>query len=175
MHQLLRLWKRPYPVDDSFIAAVRAIRWFEKCGQTAAFDIPLAVQPVHSWREAMTACEARDRPDAMLDARNELTAYLHASHPREYQRWNEVTAQAKQKCVTPLSTRVWEPFARAHGYSDVLVHSTQWNVLGAIMEHEYAHCAGRPVFFLHLLEVYRSGHFPCGWVGPWPDGTLLYY
>ena len=48
-----------------------------------------------------------------------------------------------------------------------------WLERAAIMEHEYRDCAGRPEYFLHLLRVYRAGHFPCGWAGEWPAGQLL--
>ncbi|WP_233585033.1 hypothetical protein, partial [Aquabacterium soli] len=175
MHQLFRLWKKRPPIDESFIEAIGVIRWFDKCGHTAGFDIPIAAEPVHSWNEAMAACESQEGRDAMLEARNQLTSFLCAKYPKEDQRWNEVTDEAKRRCVTPLSTQVWQPFAQKRGYSNDLVHSTQWNVLAAIMEHEYEYCIGRPAFFLYLLEVYRSGHFPCGWVGSWPSGKLLYY
>ncbi len=31
---------------------------------------------------------------------------------------------------------------------------------------------GSPGFFMRLLEVYRKGHWPCGWIGEFPDGKL---
>ena len=112
----------------------------------------------------------------MLEARNAMTRFLHAHYRRRRdQQWNEITKLAKDLCVLPLARDVWKPFAEARSLGKSVVDSTSWNVLAAIMEHEYRDCAGLPVFFSHLLEVYRSGHFPCGWVGTWPAGKLLYY
>ena len=75
--------------------------------------------------------------------------------------------------VTPLAERVWRPFAERHGFGKVFVDCVSWNVLGAVMEHEYRRFQERPEFSLHLLRVYRAGHFPCGWSGEWPAGQLL--
>lgn len=154
---------------------IRAIRWFERCGQPAELDIPLVVQPVSSWREAMTACADEERLGATSDAQNATTAFLHANYARRYQRWNEIAEDAKKFCILPLQDDVWKPFAKARSLDPSFVDSTSWNVLAAIMEHAYRECVGLPVFFTHLLEVYRCGHFPCGWVGTWPAGKLLYY
>lgn len=171
-------------LDAKFLAAVEAIPWFAACGSPIEVDSPFAVQPVASWADAEAACLVQAWEDATLETRNELTAFLQQHEPtglsrlwrRGFKDWNEVTVEAKQRCVTPLTERVWLPFVREHGLSVKLVHSLQWNVLAAIMEHEYAHLDDRPTFFLHLLELYRAGHFPCGWSGgTYPSGKLLVF
>ena len=174
MHRLLRLLLGQ-PIDRRFLDAICAIRWFERCGYPAEFDVPLVVQPVWSWDEAMNACADEEREQTTLVARNAMTSFLHAHYRGRHQRWNEVTKHAKDLCVEPLKRSVWNPFAEARSLARTFVDSTSWNVLAAIMEHEYRECAGLPIFFSHLLEVYRAGHFPCGWVGTWPAGKLLYY
>jgi hypothetical protein len=171
----LQSWLGLRKVDQSFLASVRSIDWFAKTGRPAEFDIPLAAQPLYSWSEAMAAGAAEERAQTTLEARNRLSSYLHANHYREFQRWNDITDEVKRSCITPLTSQVWRPFANANNLGETLIHSTQWNVLAAVMEHEYAYCNGHPVFFEHLLEVYRSGHFPCGWAGSWPEGKLLYF
>jgi hypothetical protein len=49
-----------------------------------------------------------------------------------------------------------------------------WDALGAVMTSFYIDCKP-PTFYLKLFEVYRSGHFPCGWKGGWPQGDLLVF
>jgi hypothetical protein len=51
----------------------------------------------------------------------------------------------------------------------------QWDILAALMEHAYLGSGHRCFFFLELLSVYEAGHFPCGWIGPWPQGKLVVY
>lgn len=174
MSHLLR-FLRGQSIDRTYLDAIRAIAWFDRCGDPAEFDIPLVVQPVNSWQEAMTACDEEDRRETMLEARNAMTGFLSVHYRRSDRRWNKIAELAHDLCVLPLEREVWTPFAETRSLGNRFVSSTAWNVMAAIMEHEYRDCAGLPVFFSHLLEVYRSGHFPCGWVGSWPAGKLLYY
>jgi hypothetical protein len=171
-------------LDAKFLAAVEAIPWFDACGKAIEVDSPFAVQPVASWTDAEAACLDQAWEDATLEARNALTVFLHHKEHhglsclwrRSLKDWNKVTVEAKRRCVTPLAEKVWRPFTQEHGLSVKLVHSLEWNVLAAIMEHEYGHLDGRPTFFLHLLELYRAGHLPCGWTGgTYPSGKLLVF
>ena len=68
---------------------------------------------------------------------------------------------------------IWRPFAERQGLGKAFTDAVSWDVLAAVMEHAYRDCSGRPTLFLQLLQVYRAGHFPCGWSGDWPDGMLL--
>jgi hypothetical protein len=43
------------------------------------------------------------------------------------------------------------------------------------MQNSYLQSGNSAFFFLELLTVYESGHFPCGWQGEWPQGKLLVY
>jgi hypothetical protein len=160
-------------MDEAFAADVRAIRWFSAVGgkPLPAFNIP--ARAVASKEEALAHCSDPGWEDVTLEARNQLTGFLSRHHPDRHVAWNQITDAAKSAVVTPLATRVWQPFAERHGLDKVFVDFVSWDVLAAIMEHEYRDCTGRPVFFLHLLDVYRAGHFPCGWAGAWPKGKLL--
>lgn len=61
---------------------------------------------------------------------------------------------------------------------DVRLHDCVcWDILHGLMVWEYEDCRP-PQFGLHLLKVYESGHFPCGWIGAlkdWPHGTLVVF
>jgi hypothetical protein len=160
-------------IDHAFCDSVRAFPWFSRCGLAPTFDIPLPAQPIHTWSEAVAALSATHWTNTTIDARNAFTAYLHKRFNRQFQFWNRITGEAKGQCVEPLSVEIWRPFAMSRNANDALVHSIQWTVLAALMEHEYRACRGAPKFFLHLLDVYRDGHIPCGWEGAWPSGKLL--
>lgn len=160
-------------MDETFALELEAIGWFADCGQAPADDLPLATSPVGSWPEAIERCSDLSWEATTLEASNRLTLFLHTHHRDAYQRWNEIVAAAKQRVVTSITDRVWAPFAERHGFGRVLVDCASWDVLGAVMEHEYRCFPDRPEFFSHLLRVYRAGHFPCGWVGAWPAGHLL--
>jgi hypothetical protein len=160
-------------VDESFAQELEAIDWFAACGQSMVASFPFMVATVKSWEEAIELCSDQQWENVTLDACNELTVFLHTYHRENYLDWNVITDAAKQRVVTPLKERIWGPFAEQHGLGKGLLACVSWDVLAAIMEHEYRHCPGKPEFFTHLLQVYRLGHFPCGWSGDWPSGQLF--
>ena len=163
-------------LDQTFLADIRSIRWFAHCGERITTDIPLVVRGVTSWQKAADACTTLEYDDITLEARNRLTVFLHLHARSEYQNWNKITEAAKEQCITPLAQSIWKPFGYERGLPEGVAGHVQWDVLAAIMEHEYRHHSGRPAFFLHLLSLYRAGHFPCGWEGgPFPHGTLLVF
>jgi hypothetical protein len=122
----------------------------------------------------MAACDLQESKNAFHEASNALSSYLHANYNNRYQCWNAIVDETKMRCIAPLTQFIWQPFARAKSLDDAFIHSVSWNVLGAVVEHEYRDCRGIPVFSTCLLEVFRHGHFPCGWVDSWPRGKLLY-
>lgn len=160
-------------MDEALARELEAVDWFAACGQPLVVSPPFAVSQVGSWGEAIERCSEQSWEDTTLEARNHLTVFLHTHHRNDYRDWNTITDAAKDRIVTPLASRVWQPFAERHGLGKVFVDSVSWDVLAAIMEHEYQNCPNRPEFFLHLLRVYQAGHFPCGWSGEWPAGQLF--
>ena len=124
--------------------------------QSLAISLPFPAVPVRSWGEAIAHCTDQSWEDATLEAQNRLTEFLHKHHRDDYQHWNVIVAAAKTRIVTPLVERVWRPFADRHSLGKVLVDCMSWDVLAAIMEHEYRRFSGRPEFSLHLLRVVGS-------------------
>jgi hypothetical protein len=160
-------------IDHGFCDSVRDIPWFSRCGQAPTLDIPLPVQPIHAWSEAVASLSSPHWENTTIDARNSFTAFLHKRFNRQFQLWNMIAEEVRRQYVEPLSVEIWQPFAMSRSVSDALVHSIRWTIVAALMEHEYRDCRGAPKFFLHLLDVYRGGHIPCGWEGSWPNGKLL--
>jgi hypothetical protein len=161
--------------DTDVSARIKAVDWFSRCGEPDEFDVTMNVEGVKSWPQAMKSCKTRTWENVELEARNQLTMALH-NHDRErYQDWNKITIKFKKDVVTPLTKKVWEPFQQEHGLDIKLVHCVQWDILAAMMENAYMSSKHGSYFFLELLTVYEAGHFPCGWRGEWPQGSLVVY
>jgi hypothetical protein len=160
-------------MDELFAKDLESINWLACCGEPLHLSLPFPTASVSSWSEAMRCCSAPSWEDVALEAQNRLTLHLHIRRLDDYRRWNAIVQSAKERVVLPLAERVWSPLAERLGFEKVLVDCISWDVLGAIMEHEYNQPSGLPRFFLDILQVYRAGHFPCGWTGHWPRGTLL--
>jgi hypothetical protein len=160
-------------VDEVFAAELEGVRWFASVGESLPTDLPFDPLPVASWAEGIEHFADPAWDNVQLRARNELSVFLSALYRARFQRWNEVTRAAKARVVEPLATSVWRPFADRYGIGPGFLGGVKWDVLAAIMEHEYRDCSGRPAFFLVLLRVYRAGHVPCGWYGEWPAGRVV--
>ena len=160
-------------MDENFAKELEKIDWLGRCGQPFSLQLTFPTTFVSSWSEAAQHYSDQAWEDATLEAQNRLTERLSAHHRVAYQNWNNVVQSAKERIVFPLTSRVWFPLAERLGLGKPLVDCISWDVLGAVMEHEYRDLADCPPFFQELLQVYRTGHFPCGWVGDWPSGKLV--
>jgi hypothetical protein len=156
-------------------AKVQAIDWFSECGSPLTLDLSMRVEQVSEWPQAMAICSDDFWSDIKLEAQNQLTLWLHLNARDKYQRWNDLVRGFKTSVENPLTEKEWEPYRQRHDLPAAVIDSVQWDVLGAFMENAYLETGHRCFFFLDLLSVDEAGHFPCGWVGEWPQGTLLVY
>jgi hypothetical protein len=151
------------------------IRWFARCGQSAELHLTMPVERVAGWEQAAAACADPAWEAARAGAAQQLAVWLQRNDPGSYGKWSELAARQTQGVIDPLTAGVLAPFQEQHGLDPALVRSVRRDLLGALMENAYLGSGHRSCFFLELLWVYEAGHFPCGWRGAWPDGTLLVY
>jgi hypothetical protein len=154
---------------------LRAIDWFSCCGKPLSLDLSMPTEPVGSWPEAVVNCAESVWENVELEAQNQLTLWLHQNDRKNYRKWNALVDQHKAAVLEPLTEEKWIPYQQAHGLTMAIVHSVQWDILGALMANSYLRNGHRCGFFLELLWVYEAGHFPCGWHGEWPQGKLVVY
>ena len=110
-----------------------------------------------------------------LEAQNQLSAWL-SRHARDRDRqWNDLVRAHKEQVIEPVVVRGVRAALTDPAVLEVVLPSVQWDCLGALMEDSYLDTGHAAHFFLELLMIYEAGHFPCGWEGKWPRGTLLVY
>jgi hypothetical protein len=166
--------KHRFVVTD-VAARVNLIKWFTHCGARLALDLTMETEQAKGWAQAIESCKAPAWENAQLEAQNQLTLWLHLNERPSHGRWNEIVVAHKNAILNPLTEKILAPFQVKHDLDIALVHSVQWDILGALMENSYLQSGHSAFFFLELLTVYESGHFPCGWQGEWPQGKLLVY
>jgi hypothetical protein len=154
-------------------ARIAAIHWFSKCGEPLTVDLTMEVESARSWWAAIQACQNISWQNVELEAQNQLHVWLHRNHRERCQVWNDIVDRHKTEVIVPLIKEKIVPFQLKHGLDVVLVHSTSWDLLGALMENSYVDTHHPAHFFLELLWVYEAGHYPCGWIGDWPSGKLI--
>lgn len=162
-------------VETDVASRINTVDWFSHCGERCSLALSMEPRWVTSWSQAIETCKELVWENVQLEAQNQLTLWLHLNDHENYQKWNEIVAAHKTAVVNPITEKAIAPFQNRHGLDAVLVHSVQWDMLGAMMENSYMTSGHSAFFFLELLIVYEAGHFPCGWEGEWPVGRLLVF
>lgn len=150
------------------IDALVDMDWFANVGQ-AIPEIGESVISVADWREAVASCSQPFWEDVCTEARNDLTMHLNSVCKAEFQSWNEVVNNAKRE-LTDSWKRMREKL-ESEGLPKTVADCVEWDTMHAVACEHYA-AWNPPQFFERLLAIYQTGHFPCGWVGAWPEGRL---
>jgi len=158
--------------QSDLASRARTIQWFARCGQPLELDLTMPTERVADWPAAIASCKDQAWENVELEAQNQLTLWLHLNDHAEYQKWNDIVSANKASVLNPLVEQTVIPYQEKHGLDITLVHSVQWDILGALLENSYLGSGHKAFFFLELFGVYEAGHFPCGWVGEWPHGSL---
>jgi len=159
-------------IETDIASKIRSIDWFARCGETISLDLSMETEQVTGWPDAIESCKDSVWENVELEANNQLTLWLHLNDRATYQHWNDIVDAQKSAILNPLTDQKIIPFQTKHGLDITLVHCVQWDILGALMENAYLGSGHQAFFFLELLMIYEAGHFPCGWNGEWPKGTL---
>ena len=163
-----------FPVSD-LESRLKTINWFENCGKPLDLNLSMSLNRVGCWEQAIEKCQTFEWENVTLEARNQLTVWLHFNDKANYQNWNKIVDAHKSTTLNSLIAEHIIPFQLNHNLDATFVHCVQWDILGALMENSFLKSGHHAFFFLDLLIVYEAGHFPCGWEGEFPNGSLLVY
>jgi len=156
-------------LNETLLTELNTIPWLERCGLEPT-SLPFKVKQVSSWREALELC-GNEWGDETEEALEMLSEFMSSKHASAYQGvWNKRVRESRPSIEATAGAKAAE-VAKKNGLSEKLVDLVKWDVLGAVMESSYASFSP-PVFFTKLIEVYKTGHFPCGRDD---DGCLLIY
>jgi hypothetical protein len=156
-------------------ARIARILWFVHCGDPLAVDLTMGYRQVPNWSEATQYCKSESWADAGREAQNQLTLFLATHDPDNYDRWNDIAIGFKQDILGPLRKEKFAPYQAAQGLDEAVIWMVESDIQGAWMENAYIESGHSAFFFLELLRIFEAGHFPCGWEGQWPQGSLVVY
>jgi len=148
--------------------------WFLNVGDPkSATRIVRDFFQVLDWQSAVDALTQGGKwDDVQMDERNELSLYLNNRCHSEFQKWNFVISEAKVKYEAAFEKL--KTYLMKNNLSDAILASCQWDTVNAYAANYFLEW-NPPRFYLHLFEIYRAGHFPCGWNGDWPKGKLIVF
>ncbi len=161
-------------INQDILDRIKQINWFSNCGQALQTEIQMEYKGVSSWADAKQDYQSTAWENTTLEARNELTSFLHRKYRDQYSKWNLLAQEAKGFLDTEVMPKI-ELYREENKLDEEFIANVSWDIVNVIMESTYGICSNRPVFFLELLKVYEAGNFPCGWDGEWPNGKLIVY
>jgi len=161
-------------INAEILNKIEQIQWFTRCGLSIEDKIAtFEVLKVDSWKEAQIHCGNSAWEQTTLDARNALTMYLNNRCHTQYQNWNKLVREAKAFWGEKILPKI-SGVQQVNNLDDLFIHCVSWDIVNGILEDAFAECRP-PTFFLKLIQIYESGHFPCGWDGDWPQGRLIVF
>lgn len=146
-----------------------AEKWFRAVGK----DVGQSALLARSWQQALRSCRAYSWSLAHNRSANQIREAVTAQSPEEYYRWNELVDSLKPLTSKIVLQKTQEVVAKSQ-LSKVFLDNVHWDILMSCLETEYSYVAP-PGFYSELVKWYIEGHFPCGWKGRYPKGTLIVY
>jgi hypothetical protein len=128
---------------------------------------------LRSWAEAAASCGSPEWQELLLEASNRYCESVAARSRKRWDEWNRIVGEVKPFAEELVERKVCST-VEANGLAKVFPDTVRWDILHACMEAEYADVFP-PGFFASQAYWYVQGHFPCGWVGSFPEGRLVLY
>lgn len=154
---------------EATLRQLDGIEWFTKVG---VVDTKAAIV-LGSWKQAMEACGSAAWQDLTHEAANQYCERLFERDRARFNRWNDVMLEVRPSAVE-LAQRKIAKVKRDWNLPSVFDETVEWDLMHLFMESEYADIQP-PGFFASQSYWYANGHFPCGWKGQFPTGSLVIY
>jgi hypothetical protein len=156
-----------HPRTVATLDSLREVDWFRNVGVQ---DTRTAVV-LSSWQEAVRSCASPEWIGLCHDAVDQYCSRIGERSPGDLNRWNEIVLSVRP-AVLSLVREKTRDVVEAHDLPGEFLNAVGWDILHLCMESEFADIYS-PGFFASQAYWYMSGHFPCGWRGPFPEGGQL--
>ena len=145
--------------------------WFENCGipqqNLTNFPIVWVDKTIHVEKNIASI----KWENICLAERNNLSAFLALNHKTEFNKdWNRIVDLIKSEYLSDILSQVKSALPKQN-LSDEVLTDIRFNLLSIFLVNHFSQYY-KSQFFNNLLQVYLSGHLPCGWKGHYPDGAM---
>jgi hypothetical protein len=147
------------------------LQWFEHVGEPLPFSVPVII--VHSWNDTLGPISKRD--DVKYSANGHLIVPL--SECERVIRSNEYHPLWQTICDDAFdATDImgYIPEELSTGQQDFVFEYIHEYIL-VLAAEVVATDTIKTTYFREMLPWFYEGHFPCGWEGAWPEGSMRVY
>jgi hypothetical protein len=154
------------PPTLELIEELQRLQWFS---QATRSSVPQPIWIVAASKsDAESSALSSDWLNFRLMLSNRMHRDLSLLNYERVSQWNRL-AREIQKLATPIIERVSAEWAHGSKVTKEAKISFAWDIQGMCIETEFADQMP-PLFFVpRILECYRAGRRPCGWIGPQID------
>lgn len=159
-------------LKQDFLDRISDCAWFENCGD-GSFD-RFDVEVVKDKEKAIKSITAMKWGNVCLEAQNDRTSYLFFNYRESYEKdYNNEVDYIKQEYWSKMADKILAALQRK-GLSEEVLKYVQSDVVELFMANFYSECHTSE-FYEQMLEIYLSGHLPCGWKGGKKSGKFMVY
>jgi hypothetical protein len=158
-----------HPRTVATLQELSEAHWFARVGvkDTDAASV------LSSWAEAIRHCSSPGWEDLCLEAVNQYCERLLEKSKDRYNQWNDIVDEIKPVTAPFVRDKI-AVVVRDNALPQVFEDTVQWDILHVCMEAEFADVFP-PGYYASQAYWYMKGHFPCGWMGRFPQGKLIVY
>lgn len=159
-------------IKNEFIELIKNCNWFENCGDGffKGFDVVM----ITNKNEVVKKINSLKWENTCLEKRGDFTFFLSQNYKEQYNKfWNKEIEDIKRRYMGGVSKKCTAALLKKDLPLDI-VNDIKFNVLTLFMLNYYSEYYFSD-FFDQMLQIYLSGHLPCGWSGNLKDGKFIVY
>ena len=160
--------------DEQVVKRLLECDWLVNCGRTDA-EIPgVRCEWLTDRERIVKNFNGVKWENTRIDARNEVTSYLSLNQPNQFNGvWNKRVDMVKEQFL-PKIKEIYSAKVIELELPERVSNAIDWDVLNIIVISSYREYIMSNLYN-NLLDIYTSGHLPCGWHGRYPKGVIMVY
>jgi len=160
-------------IDNALYEKLLNCNWFGNCGTRESIDFGFEVSLVTNEKEMKKNIISLKWENVCLEENGNLTSFLYQNHKNEYNKyWNSEIELIKKEYLPSILDKIIEKNKKRLLIE--ILDDVKMNIIFILMADFYSEFY-KADFFITLLEIYLSGHLPCGWNGSYPEGKIMIY
>lgn len=160
-------------LKQDFIERITNCNWFENCGDQN-FD-KFEVIFLKDKMEISESIQSYKWENICLDKKGDFSSAILLNYEEQYSLIGE-ECEKVQKEVLAFSKRFTAGLKKKGiRFGGIVLSDVKFNVGTLFLVNHYSEYYIPDVFFEQMLEIYLSGHLPCGWSGGQKNGIFKVY
>ncbi len=147
--------------------------WLSRCGDREEIYQNFRFIWAQSLSEAEEKINSVRWENIVGEEKNEIWAFLMEHHPDAFEKWNEELARIKEKYVPDIMAAVKDAVTEKN-LPESFILDIECNVTMVFIFDFYSELYQCDLMN-NILEIYLSGHLPCGYKGRFQKGKVIVY